>query len=94
MTFLIHLKYLQSSWEDEDTGKIYSCVDLYFVSQVNCSYGKKKTFDLSRLIVYAFLQDGSTFKVKYKFPPYFYAATKVSLSLCLNHKMTFSFSVA
>jgi len=46
-----------SSWEDEDTGKIYSCVDQYFVSQ-----------------------DGSTFKVKYKFRPYFYAATKVSFS--------------
>ncbi|EMS53029.1 DNA polymerase epsilon catalytic subunit A [Triticum urartu] len=49
---------LPSSWEDEDTGKIYSCVDLYFVSQ-----------------------DGSTFKVKYKFPPYFYAATKEKTEL-------------
>lgn len=26
-----------------------------------------------------FLQDGSTFKVKYKFKPYFYAATKVRI---------------
>ncbi|XP_030957711.1 DNA polymerase epsilon catalytic subunit A-like isoform X3 [Quercus lobata] len=42
-----------SSWEDEDTQHVYSCVDLYFVSQ-----------------------DGSTFKSKYKFRPYFYAATK------------------
>ncbi|OEL31457.1 DNA polymerase epsilon catalytic subunit A, partial [Dichanthelium oligosanthes] len=49
---------LQSSWEDEDTGKIYSCVDLYFVSQ-----------------------DGSTFKVKYKFRPYFCAATKDKMEL-------------
>ncbi|KAK7845202.1 dna polymerase epsilon catalytic subunit a [Quercus suber] len=42
-----------SSWEDEDTQHVCSCVDLYFVSQ-----------------------DGSTFKSKYKFRPYFYAATK------------------
>ncbi|XP_050281236.1 DNA polymerase epsilon catalytic subunit A-like isoform X3 [Quercus robur] len=42
-----------SSWEDEDTQHVYSCVDLYFVSQ-----------------------DGSIFKSKYKFRPYFYAATK------------------
>nr|CAD1820134.1 unnamed protein product [Ananas comosus var. bracteatus] len=47
-----------SSWEDQDTGKIYSCVDLYFVSQ-----------------------DGSTFKVKYKFRPYFYAASKDNTEL-------------
>nr|BAD23092.1 putative DNA polymerase epsilon catalytic subunit protein isoform b [Oryza sativa Japonica Group] len=52
------LTFSPSSWEDEDTGKIYSCVDLYFVSQ-----------------------DGSTFKVKYKFPPYFYAATKDKMEL-------------
>jgi DNA polymerase epsilon subunit 1 len=26
-------------------------------------------------------QDGSTFKVKYKFPPYFYAATKDKMEL-------------
>uniref|UniRef100_A0A452YAW5 DNA polymerase epsilon catalytic subunit n=2 Tax=Triticinae TaxID=1648030 RepID=A0A452YAW5_AEGTS len=52
------LTFSPSSWEDEDTGKIYSCVDLYFVSQ-----------------------DGSTFKVKYKFPPYFYAATKEKTEL-------------
>ncbi|GJN21151.1 hypothetical protein PR202_gb08602 [Eleusine coracana subsp. coracana] len=52
------LSFSPSSWEDEDTGKIYSCVDLYFVSQ-----------------------DGSTFKVKYKFRPYFYAATKDKMEL-------------
>ncbi|KAF0934637.1 hypothetical protein E2562_026131 [Oryza meyeriana var. granulata] len=52
------LTFSPSSWEDEDTGKIYSCVDLYFVSQ-----------------------DGSTFKVKHKFPPYFYAATKDKMEL-------------
>ncbi|TVU12159.1 hypothetical protein EJB05_45789 [Eragrostis curvula] len=52
------LTFAPSSWEDEDTGKIYSCVDLYFVSQ-----------------------DGSTFKVKYKFRPYFYAATKDKMEL-------------
>lgn len=28
-------RVLQSSWEDEDTQHVYSCVDLYFVSQVN-----------------------------------------------------------
>ncbi|KAI3971229.1 hypothetical protein MKX01_021996 [Papaver californicum] len=42
-----------SSWEDQETRKAYSCVDLYFVCQ-----------------------DGTTFKSKYKFQPYFYAATK------------------
>ncbi|KAJ4762241.1 Dna polymerase epsilon catalytic subunit a [Rhynchospora pubera] len=52
------LTFSPSSWEDEDTGKIYSCIDLYFVSQ-----------------------DGSTFKVKYKFKPYFYAATKEEMEL-------------
>ncbi|WOK95843.1 DNA polymerase epsilon catalytic subunit A-like [Canna indica] len=52
------LTFAPSSWEGQETSKIYSCVDLYFVSQ-----------------------DGSTFKVKYKFPPYFYAATKDKMEL-------------
>ncbi|XP_026665327.2 DNA polymerase epsilon catalytic subunit A isoform X2 [Phoenix dactylifera] len=52
------LTYAPSSWEDQDTNKIYSCVDLYFVTQ-----------------------DGSTFKVKYRFPPYFYAAAKEKMGL-------------
>ncbi|KAL6634447.1 hypothetical protein ACP70R_027118 [Stipagrostis hirtigluma subsp. patula] len=52
------LTFSPSSWEDEDTGRVYSCVDLYFVSQ-----------------------DGSTFKVKHKFRPYFYAATKDKMEL-------------
>ncbi|KAJ4832189.1 DNA polymerase epsilon catalytic subunit A [Turnera subulata] len=47
------LTFAPSSWEDEETGRVHSCVDLFFVSQ-----------------------DGSTFKSKYKFRPYFYAATK------------------
>ncbi|CAI9105576.1 OLC1v1004524C1 [Oldenlandia corymbosa var. corymbosa] len=47
------LTLASSSWEDQETHKAYSCVDLYFVCQ-----------------------DGSTFKAKYKFRPYFYAATK------------------
>ncbi|XP_034220092.1 DNA polymerase epsilon catalytic subunit A-like isoform X4 [Prunus dulcis] len=47
------LTFASSSWEDQDTRKVYSCVDLYFVSQ-----------------------DGSAFKSKYKFRPYFYAASK------------------
>ncbi|KMT05520.1 hypothetical protein BVRB_7g176430 [Beta vulgaris subsp. vulgaris] len=42
-----------SSLQDQDSRNVYSCVDLYFVTQ-----------------------DGSSFKVKYKFRPYFYAATK------------------
>ncbi|XP_057534123.1 DNA polymerase epsilon catalytic subunit A-like [Amaranthus tricolor] len=42
-----------SSIQDQDSGNVYSCVDLYFVTQ-----------------------EGSSFKVKYKFRPYFYAATK------------------
>ncbi|KAE8646908.1 DNA polymerase epsilon catalytic subunit A isoform X1 [Cucumis sativus] len=47
------LTFAPSSLEDQDTGKVYSCIDLYFVTQ-----------------------DGSSFKSKYKFRPYFYAATK------------------
>ncbi|XP_022730050.1 DNA polymerase epsilon catalytic subunit A-like isoform X3 [Durio zibethinus] len=47
------LTFASSSLEDEDTGKVYSCIDLYFVSQ-----------------------DGSCFKSKFKFRPYFYAAAK------------------
>ncbi|XP_057955577.1 DNA polymerase epsilon catalytic subunit A-like [Malania oleifera] len=52
------LTFAPSSWEDQDTGKVYSCVDLYFVTQ-----------------------DGSTFKSKYKFRPYFYAATKEKMEM-------------
>lgn len=38
----------------------------------------------------SFLQDGSTFKVKDKFPPYFYAATKVGVLLLQSYfKMEF-----
>ncbi|PPR80400.1 hypothetical protein GOBAR_AA40313 [Gossypium barbadense] len=47
------LTFASSSLEDSDAGKVYSCVDLYFVSQ-----------------------DGSCFKSKFKFRPYFYAAAK------------------
>ncbi|PNX99212.1 DNA polymerase epsiion catalytic subunit a-like protein, partial [Trifolium pratense] len=49
---------LQSSYEDEDTRKAYSCVDLYFVTQ-----------------------DGSSFKTKYRFRPYFYVATKNKMEM-------------
>ncbi|KAM1872905.1 hypothetical protein ACFX13_006807 [Malus domestica] len=52
------LNFATSSWEDQETRKVYSCVDLYFVSQ-----------------------DGSTFKSKYKFRPYFYAATKEKMEM-------------
>ncbi|KAK9126454.1 hypothetical protein Scep_015300 [Stephania cephalantha] len=52
------LTFASSSFEDPDSNKVYSCVDLYFVSQ-----------------------DGSTFKAKYKFPPYFYAATKDGMEM-------------
>ncbi|KAK9279688.1 hypothetical protein L1049_013368 [Liquidambar formosana] len=52
------LTLASSSWEDQDTHKVYSCIDLYFVSQ-----------------------DGSTFKSKYKFRPYFYAATKEKMEM-------------
>ncbi|XP_048444807.1 DNA polymerase epsilon catalytic subunit A isoform X2 [Pyrus x bretschneideri] len=52
------LNFATSSWEDQETRKLYSCVDLYFVSQ-----------------------DGSTFKSKYKFRPYFYAATKEKMEM-------------
>ncbi|XP_027348237.1 DNA polymerase epsilon catalytic subunit A-like [Abrus precatorius] len=47
------LTFSSSSYVDEDTHKVYSCVDLYFVTQ-----------------------DGSTFKSKFRFRPYFYVATK------------------
>ncbi|KAM5584440.1 DNA polymerase epsilon catalytic subunit A-like [Rosa sericea] len=52
------LTFATSSWEDQDTRKVYSCVDLYFVTQ-----------------------DGSAFKSKYKFRPYFYAATKEKMEM-------------
>ncbi|XP_050369951.1 DNA polymerase epsilon catalytic subunit A-like [Argentina anserina] len=52
------LTFASSSCEDQDTRKVYSCVDLYFVTQ-----------------------DGSSFKSKYKFRPYFYAATKEKLEM-------------
>ncbi|KAL6577446.1 DNA polymerase epsilon catalytic subunit A [Orobanche minor] len=52
------LTFASSSWEDRETHKVYSCVDLYFVCQ-----------------------DGSTFKAKYKFRPYFYAATKDKMEM-------------
>ncbi|KAJ8768060.1 hypothetical protein K2173_021000 [Erythroxylum novogranatense] len=52
------LTFAPSSWEDRETGKVFSCVDLFFVSQ-----------------------DGSTFKSKYKFRPYFYAAVKEKMEM-------------
>ncbi|KAH6814720.1 DNA polymerase epsilon catalytic subunit [Perilla frutescens var. frutescens] len=52
------LTLASSSWEDRETSKVYSCVDLYFVCQ-----------------------DGSMFKAKYKFRPYFYAATKDKMEM-------------
>ncbi|KAH7542023.1 hypothetical protein FEM48_Zijuj02G0029500 [Ziziphus jujuba var. spinosa] len=52
------LTFASSSLEDQDSHKVYSCVDLYFVSQ-----------------------DGSTFKSKYKFRPYFYASTKDQMEM-------------
>ncbi|CAN4107239.1 unnamed protein product [Withania somnifera] len=52
------LTLASSSWEDQETHKVYSCVDLYFVCQ-----------------------DGSTFKAKYKFRPYFYVATKDKMEM-------------
>ncbi|KAI7983738.1 DNA polymerase epsilon catalytic subunit A [Camellia lanceoleosa] len=52
------LTFSSSSWEDQETHKVYSCVDLYFVCQ-----------------------DGSSFKSKYKFRPYFYAATKDKMEM-------------
>nr|XP_043613660.1 DNA polymerase epsilon catalytic subunit A-like [Erigeron canadensis] len=52
------LTFSSSSWEDQDTQKVYSCVDLYFVCQ-----------------------DGSTFKAKYRFRPYFYVSTKDKMEM-------------
>ncbi|XP_057988015.1 DNA polymerase epsilon catalytic subunit A isoform X2 [Hevea brasiliensis] len=52
------LTFASSSWEDQETRKMHSCVDLYFVSQ-----------------------DGSTFKSKFKFRPYFYASTKDKMEM-------------
>ncbi|KAL3518505.1 hypothetical protein ACH5RR_021094 [Cinchona calisaya] len=52
------LTFASSSWEDQDTHRVYSCVDLYFVCQ-----------------------DGSTFKAKYRYKPYFYAATKPKMEI-------------
>ncbi|PKI53657.1 hypothetical protein CRG98_025898 [Punica granatum] len=52
------LTFAPSSWEDPETSKVYSCIDLYFVTQ-----------------------DGTSFKSKYKFRPYFYAATKDKMEM-------------
>ncbi|GAB2214864.1 hypothetical protein Drorol1_Dr00019229 [Drosera rotundifolia] len=52
------LTVASSSLQDQDSGRVYSCVDLYFVAQ-----------------------DGSSFKAKYKFRPYFYAATKDKMEM-------------
>ncbi|KAF5727520.1 DNA polymerase epsilon catalytic subunit A [Tripterygium wilfordii] len=52
------LTYASSSWEDQETNKVYSCIDLYFVTQ-----------------------DGSSFKSKCRFRPYFYAATKEKMEM-------------
>lgn len=52
------LTYASSSVDDEDSYKVYSCVDLYFVAQ-----------------------DGSSFKTKFRFRPYFYVATKDKMEI-------------
>ncbi|GAB2274640.1 DNA polymerase epsilon catalytic subunit A [Dionaea muscipula] len=52
------LTFSSSSLQDQDSGRVYSCVDLYFVTQ-----------------------DGYSFKAKYKFRPYFYAATKDKMEM-------------
>ncbi|XP_047319798.1 DNA polymerase epsilon catalytic subunit A-like isoform X2 [Impatiens glandulifera] len=52
------LTFASSSWEDQDTHKVHSCIDLYFVCQ-----------------------DGSSFKSKYRFRPYFYVATKEKMEM-------------
>ncbi|GAB2225592.1 hypothetical protein Droror1_Dr00006389, partial [Drosera rotundifolia] len=57
MWFLV-IFCVESSLQDQDSGRVYSCVDLYFVAQ-----------------------DGSSFKAKYKFRPYFYAATKDKMEI-------------
>lgn len=82
------LQILQSSLQDQDSQKVYSCVDLYFVSQVNCfRLLLEENFFSWWLTVFVkyfsslVCQDGSTFKSKYKFRPYFYAGTKVSTFL-------------
>ncbi|XP_019095087.1 PREDICTED: DNA polymerase epsilon catalytic subunit A-like [Camelina sativa] len=38
------LTFASSSWEDRDTGKVYSCVDLYFVTQDGFSFKTKYKF--------------------------------------------------
>ncbi|XP_020701921.2 DNA polymerase epsilon catalytic subunit A isoform X1 [Dendrobium catenatum] len=52
------LTLASSSWEEQGTCNIHSCVDLFFVCQ-----------------------DGSKFKAKYVFQPYFYVATKEKMQL-------------
>lgn len=76
---------MQSSWEDVDTGKIYSCVDLYFTTQVKILFCYFVHSFLMFFFSFSFffvsglclVQDGSSFKVKYRFCPYFYVAVKV-----------------
>ncbi|GAB2272708.1 Phosphoribosylaminoimidazole-succinocarboxamide synthase (SAICAR synthetase) [Dionaea muscipula] len=52
------LTFSSLSLQDQDSGRVYSCVDLYLVTQ-----------------------DGYSFKAKYKFQPYFYAATKDKMEM-------------
>ncbi|KAL8140374.1 hypothetical protein V2J09_006395 [Rumex salicifolius] len=52
------LTFASSSIQDKESGNLYSCVDLYFVTQ-----------------------EGTGFKVKHKFRPYFYAATKYKMEM-------------
>lgn len=76
--FLIHL---QSSWEDQDTRKVYSCVDLYFVSQVRYSINMFNiiSFILWWLIMYLFsnlIAGWFCFQVKIQVPPLFLCSLK------------------
>lgn len=79
--FWLKFSELQSSWEDPETSKVYSCIDLYFVAQVN-DMCDSVSFTVLLFVNYIFSsdikwQDGTSFKSKYKFRPYFYAGTKV-----------------
>lgn len=60
-------------------------MDLYFVSQVSLSLWvlvgvlKLACRECVYVLFMFLIQDGTSFKSKYKFAPYFYAATKASL---------------
>ncbi|KAF3607429.1 hypothetical protein DY000_02044716 [Brassica cretica] len=47
------LTFASSSWEDPDTGKTYSCVDLYFVTQSPTLFPASTKLHLRETLIYS-----------------------------------------